>query len=150
YYELGRKNYSKASACFRQVVDGNLTPRFFLHWYWQIYARLGLTKVALASGDISGSRREAGRFLRYALSTADPNLHALAWQMNTEVAIAEEGWNDAKRCMGEALSLLERFHIPLAAWQVYATASRLGQLTKDFEGAEAHRLRQQATVRAIE
>src|SRR5215813_15397380 len=77
YAELHRGQYEKAIEYFTQVRDPEITPKFFLHWFWRMTAQLGLSNVWLASRSLGRARSEADRFLASALSTAEPNLHAL-------------------------------------------------------------------------
>jgi hypothetical protein len=50
---------------------------------------------------------------------------ALAWEANTRVAMAELDVPRARDCVAKALSAMEGFEVPLAAWRVHATASEL-------------------------
>jgi len=103
----------------------------------------------LRQGDLSGARREADRFLHFALSTADPNLQALAWEMKTRVAMAEKKWNESEECLQEALAILAKFGVPLSAWRVHETGWTLYGQKQDSETAEAHRAQAEAGVLAI-
>src|SRR5262245_14045656 len=96
YLALGQRHYDEALRLFREVIDLENSPKFFLHWYWRMNAQLGLSDVWLASGNLPSARREADRFLQAALSTAEPNLHALAWDVNARVAMAGKDWDDAE------------------------------------------------------
>src|SRR5262245_52778855 len=85
-------------------------------------AQLGLSKVWLASGNREKARSEADAFLASALSTADPHVQVLAWEMQTRIAIAEQAWEAAANHLRAALSIVDRCEVPVAAWQVHATA----------------------------
>ena len=61
-------------------------------------------------------------FVQTALSTADPNMQALAWEMKTRVAIAEKDWAVAEESIQAALAVLEKREVPMSAWRVHATA----------------------------
>ena len=139
YAEIHRSQYDKAIEYFRQVRDPETTPKFFLHWYWRMTAQLGLSKVWLASGNLVNARGEADAFLESALSTADPHVQALAWEMKTQIAIAEREWDVAADHLHEALSIVERFTVPVAAWQVHAIAWDFYRHTKNSEAAERNR-----------
>lgn len=149
YAELEQGNYDQAIGCFRQVRDPQITPRFFLHWFWRMTAQLGLTDVWLASGDLHKARGEVESFLQSALSTADPYLHALGWEMQTRVAIAEHDWSAARDCIGQGLTVVEKFAVPVAAWRVQATAWDVYRHAKDDNAAEIHRTRAEAHILAI-
>jgi DNA-binding winged helix-turn-helix (wHTH) protein/tetratricopeptide (TPR) repeat protein len=149
YAELEQGNYDQASDCFRQVREPQITPKFFLHWFWRMTAQLGLSDVWLASGDLRKARGEVESFLQSALLTADPYLHALGWEMKTRVAIAEHDWSAARDCIGHALAVVENFEVPVAAWRVQATAWDVYRHAKDDKAAEMHRARAEAHILAI-
>src|SRR5262249_24985240 len=92
FVELAQQHYEAAAEKFRQVLNREITRKFFLHWYWRMNAQFGLSNVWLASGKLAAARTEADRFLASAASTADPNLQALAWELQARVAMAENDW----------------------------------------------------------
>src|SRR5262249_35930931 len=139
YAELDRGNYDQALECFTQVRDPQLSPEFFLHWFWRMIAQLGLSNVWLKSGNLVKARGEAGTFLESALSTADPYLHALAWELKSRIAIAELDCKQADDYVHNGLAILKEFDVPVAAWQIHAAARDLYLQTKDVQAAEAHR-----------
>jgi tetratricopeptide (TPR) repeat protein len=142
-------NYDEALQNFRQILDKGVTPKFFLHWYWRVHAQLGLGSAWLASGHLLNARAEADRSLESALSTADPNLQALAWDLNARVAIAEMDWAAGERNIKEALAILDRFQIPTVAWRIHATARELYQHLKKNKDAEIHREQAEAHILAL-
>jgi hypothetical protein len=83
--------------------------------------------------------RIASRLTDAALSVADPNVQALAWETNAQVATAEMNWRDASQSIDHALAALSRFDAPTFAWRVYGTASDLYRRTGQPEAAAAHR-----------
>jgi tetratricopeptide (TPR) repeat protein len=135
---LAQANYDEALQNFKQILDKDVTPKFFLHWYWRMQAQLGLGSVWLASGHLLNARTEANRFLESALSTADPNLQALAWDLEARVAIAERDWAVGERDIEKALAILDRFQIPTVAWRIHATAREMYRLLKKNKEAETH------------
>jgi len=149
YAELDRQEYDQAIVHFRQVRDPEVTPKFFLHWIWRMTAQLGLSNVWLQSGNISNARLEADGFLDSALSTADPHLQALAWEMKTRVAMAQKDWMGAPEYVQRALAIVDKFEIPVAAWQVHATAWRLYGHAKEHKAAEANRALAEACILKI-
>jgi DNA-binding winged helix-turn-helix (wHTH) protein len=149
YVELDRHEYDHAIEHFRQVLNPELTPKFFLHWIWRMTAQLGLSSVWLLSGNILNARLEADLFLESALSTADPHLQALAWEMKARVAMAEQDWTGARECVQQALAIVEKFEVLVAAWQVHATAWRLCLHARDDKPAEANRERAEACILRI-
>lgn len=145
YAELYRGNAVEALRCFSQVRDPRITSNFILHWRWRLHAQLGMAEARLQAADFSDAHREADDLLAAALSATDPNMHALAWEMKSRVASAERNLDSARPCIDNALAIVDNFDIPLAAWQVYGTASDLygqtGQKLKAEEHcARAHRV----------
>jgi len=146
---LDDHEYELAIDYFRQVHDPDVTPKFFLHWIWRMMAQLGLSNVWLQSGNISNARLEADGFLESALSTADPHLQALAWEMKSRVAMAENDWAGAGKFIEQALAIVEQFGVPVAGWQVHATAWQLYRRAKNGGAAEVNRARAQACILKI-
>jgi len=109
---------------FNQVRDPRTTPKFFLHWMWRMSAQLGVTEAWLQSEEIEKASVEADALLQSALQTADPHLQVLAWDMQARIAIVKEDWTRAEDCVHKALVILRRFEVPVAGWQVHATAWR--------------------------
>ena len=134
---------------FGRVSDPVVTTKFFLHWTWRIFAQLELSNAWLLSGNIKKARTTADRFHESALSTADPHLQALAWELKTRVAIAEGDLASAQGHIQEALAIIDKFEILAAAWQVHGTASRLYTQLKDRKTAETHRERAKACILTI-
>jgi DNA-binding winged helix-turn-helix (wHTH) protein len=149
YGALERGRHDEAVRSFREILDPDTTPKFFLHWYWRMNARLGLTNVWLASGRRRDARTEAGGFLDAALSTDDPNVQALAWEVQARVAMAEEDGKGAEESVQKALDVLARFEIPTVAWRVHATCWDLYQRAQDGEAARAHRAQAEALLRRL-
>jgi DNA-binding winged helix-turn-helix (wHTH) protein/tetratricopeptide (TPR) repeat protein len=149
YAELHRGQYEKASEYFTQVRDPEMTPKFFLHWFWRMTAQLGLSNVWLASGNLAKARTEADAFLESALSTADPHVQALAWEMKTRIAIAEQAWETAADHLHEALSIVKGFAVPVAAWQVHATAWDLYRHARNEAAAESNRALAETHILAV-
>jgi DNA-binding winged helix-turn-helix (wHTH) protein/tetratricopeptide (TPR) repeat protein len=139
YAELDRGNLDEAMRCFSQVRDPRITPNFILHWRWRLHAQLGMTEAWLQAGGLTDAHREGDDALASALSAADPNMRALAWEMKSRVARAENDFDGARVCMDHALAILDRFDIPVAAWQVHRTAWELYGDEGDRERADGHR-----------
>ena len=121
YVALEERKYDDASCSFARVLDPKTTPKFFLHWYWRMIAQLGLSDVWLASGNLRKARLAADRFVQSALATAEPNLHALAWDVDARVSMAEKDAKAAEEKIEKGLAVLQAFEIPTTAWRVHAT-----------------------------
>jgi len=122
YAELDRGKYEEAIECFTEVLDPEKTPKFFLHWLWRMMAQLGLSDVWLQAGNLVNATLHADDFLKSALSTADPNLRAFAWELQARVAMAGQNPKGAEHALREGLEILEVFEVPIAAWRLHATA----------------------------
>src|SRR5262252_5401502 len=149
YAELHCRHYDSAIEYFKRVRDPRITPKFFLHWFWRMTAQLGLSNVWLSSGNLANARGEADAFLESALATADPHIRALAWEMKTRIAIAEQKWEQAAGHLREALSIVESFAVPVAAWQVHATGWDFYWLVNNAAAAERNRASAEAHILAI-
>uniref|UniRef100_Q022K7 Transcriptional regulator, putative ATPase, winged helix family n=1 Tax=Solibacter usitatus (strain Ellin6076) TaxID=234267 RepID=Q022K7_SOLUE len=134
---------------FAQVRDFQVTPRFFLHWHWRMHAALGTIEALLGAEDIASAGREAGVFLESALSVADPNMRALALEIKARVARAAMDFDEARRCIESALPILEKFEIPVTAWQVHRTAWDLFTGDGDREKADRHRAHAVGIIRQL-
>jgi len=77
--------------------------------------------------------------LKSALSTVDPYLQALAWDLKTRVAIADSDLQGARESLQQALAIADKFETLVAAWQVYGTAWQLYQRVKEYKTAETNR-----------
>jgi len=141
--------HDEALQDFRRVIDEDVTPKFFLHWYWRMQARFGVVKVLLASEKIEDARKETGETLDAALSTDDPGLQVLAWEVSARLAVAEKDAKAGEKSIRNGTALLERFELPTAAWRLDGTAWDLYQHTKNEKAAEMHRIRAEACILKI-
>jgi DNA-binding winged helix-turn-helix (wHTH) protein/tetratricopeptide (TPR) repeat protein len=139
YADLHSGRYDQAIHSFHEVLELKSTPKFFLHWIWRMTAQHGLSNVWLDAGDLSNARKAADCFLESALSTADPYLHVLAWEMRARIAVKRHVWMEAEESIREALAVLHNFEIPLAAWRAHATAWEFYRETNQDAVAEEHR-----------
>jgi len=117
-----------------------------LDWYWRMLLESGLTEVWLAKGDLVQARSQAERFLEITLATSERTWQALAWEANARVAMAEDDVQRAQDCIAKALSTMEGFEVPLAAWRVRATAADLAQHAGNEELAAHNRELSRATI----
>jgi len=149
YVALAKGDRDEAMRCFREVRDREMAPKFFLHWYWRMRAELGLSDVLLEAGEIVAAERETDRFLRSALSTADPNLQALAWDIKTRLAIAHNDLKSGNEFLQNALAILADFRVPVSAWRVHSTAWEFYARNGNHEAAEAYRAEAEIGILAI-
>jgi tetratricopeptide (TPR) repeat protein len=109
--EIVQGNYDKALQYFAEVRDVTQTPNFFLHWHWRMHARIGTVEAFLGACDIPNARRHADELLDSALSVADPNLHALAWEINARISLAEQDLRAARIHIDQALTVVDKYEI---------------------------------------
>jgi DNA-binding winged helix-turn-helix (wHTH) protein/tetratricopeptide (TPR) repeat protein len=110
----------------------------FLDWYWRMPLAAGLTEVWLAMGDRVRAQQEAERFLEMSLATEERTWQGLAWEINARVALANRNQARARDCVARGVSTVQGFEVPLAAWQVHATAARLEEESGNLESARVH------------
>jgi tetratricopeptide (TPR) repeat protein len=115
-------------------------------WYLYLLLESALTELWLAKGDLQRARTEAQRFLQLSLATAERTWQALAWEANARLALAEVDLEGARDCIAKALSTMEGFEVPLAAWRVHATAAELYARSGDNDLVEHHREISRATI----
>jgi tetratricopeptide (TPR) repeat protein len=147
--ELLEGKHDEALQDFRRVIDENVTPKFFLHWYWRMQARFGVVKVLLASGKIEDAHEATGQILDAALSTDDPGLQTLAWEASARLAVAEKDGKGGEKSIRNGAALLERFELPTAAWRLDWTAYEFYQQAKNEKAAETHRKRAESCILKI-
>ena len=149
YAELYIGNYNAALECFGRVLEAGATSRFFLHWYWSMEAQAGVAEARLSAGDVEAAKRGADAFLQSALSAAEPNLQARAWEIRARTAAAEKDREGAGACIENAAAILKRFDIPMTAWQVHRTAADLHACAGEADQAGAHRARAKELIWSI-
>jgi len=116
--ELGAAD--EAIAGLSSIHDRPEQPRFFMDWYWRRMAHLGLARAWLAKQDRERASQEAEVFLNWALTSADPSLQSLAWEMKSRVT------GDATTAQGyleKAFAAAEATDIPAVAWRIHAGAA---------------------------
>ena len=149
YIAIEQGDYARAIEHFRHICVPEVTVKFFLHWVWRMTAQLESGNAWLLSGDIPHARTAANESLEAALSTADPHLQALAWELKARVAMAENDLMGARDCIEHSLAIVDKFEILVAAWQAYATAGQLYQSVGEHHLAEMHRKRSQSCILKI-
>ena len=115
-------------------------------WYTRMLLESGLTEVWFAKADLTKAQSQAEWFLKATLATAERTWQALAWEANARVAIAAVELDRAQDCVGNALSTMEGFEVPLAAWRVHATAAELYERTGYSALAKDQRELSRATI----
>jgi DNA-binding winged helix-turn-helix (wHTH) protein/tetratricopeptide (TPR) repeat protein len=146
---LQQGRYSEALEHFRHVQDLDLHTKFFMHWAWRMMAHLESSNAWLLSGNIVNARTATDGFLKSALSTSDPYLQALAWDLKARVAMAESDLQGARESIQRALAIVDSSEIQGAAWQIFATASQVCRHTRELKTAETYRDRAASCILKI-
>ena len=146
---LQQRKYSEALEHFRHVQDLDVRAKFFMHWEWRIMADLESGNAWLLSGNAVNARTAADCLLKSSLATSDPHLHAIAWDLQARVAMAESDLQGARASIQKALAIIDRFEILFAAWQTFATASQVYKYAKEIKTAEAYRDRAESCILQI-
>ena len=146
---LQQGKYSEALEHFRHVQDLDEHTKFFMHWEWRMMAQVELSNTWLLSGNVVNARAAADGFLKSALSTSDPHLRALGWELQARVALAENDLQSARDSIRQALAIVDKFEILFAAWQVYGTAWQFYQQVKERKTAQMNRERAETCIRKI-
>jgi tetratricopeptide (TPR) repeat protein len=146
---LQQRKYSEALEHFSRVQNLDVHAKFFMHWEWRIMADLESSNTWLLSGNAANARTLANGLLKSALATSDPYLHALAWDLQARVAMAECDLPGALESMQRALAIVESSEIQAGAWQTFATASQVYQHAQDLKTAETYRNRAESCLLQI-
>src|SRR6267142_3856795 len=115
-------------------------------WYCRMILGQALSEVWLAKGDLMQAEPEAERFLELTLATAERTWQALAWETSARIAMAGGDHHRASTCIDNALSAMEGFEVPLAAWRVHASAAELETRRGNHRAAGRHRSLGRATA----
>ncbi len=119
--QTGLGNFKDAVRHFMSVQEVT-EEKFYLYWYWRMQAQLGLSAAWLGLGEIAKARAAADKFLEAALANEDPNLQSRGWEVKARIAMASDDWTEAEHAIAQALEILRRFDVPMAAWEIHATA----------------------------
>ncbi len=149
YCDLESGAPDRALDLFARICDRPVHPRFFFDWYWRMIARLGLANAWLAKGELAQASGAADLALEQAMSTADPALQALGWELKARVSQAGQDLGGASEHLKRAFAALESVEVPFAAWKVCAGAAVLADAAGNPGEARQHRERAAQIVRAL-
>lgn len=137
--ELNLGNYKRADALLCATQQNMERQEVMLDWYRWLLMESAFTELCLAKGEVGKARAAAERFLKSALVTEERTWRTLAWETSARTAVAELDLARAKACVSEALSTMEGFELPLAAWRLHGTAYELYHMAGDRDLAQHHR-----------
>jgi tetratricopeptide (TPR) repeat protein len=141
--------YSQALEHFKRIQDLEVHTKFFMHWAWRMMAQLESINAKLIGGDLLGIRAAADGHLESALSTSDPEMRALAWEIKARVALAENDLECARQSIGEALTIVDKFENLFAAWQTLGTAWQVYERANEAKKAKMYRDRAASCILRI-
>jgi hypothetical protein len=139
-------DYARALEDFSTAASDMDRQTVIFDWYWRMPLAAGMTELWLAKGDRVRARLEAERFLDMSLATAERTGQGFAWEINARVALANRDHGRARECIAKAVSTMQGFEVPLAAWQVHATAAHIEEESGNLESARSHRDLSRATI----
>ncbi len=146
--ESGLGNHDDAQRHFAAVQQ--LTEqKFYLYWYWRMQAQHASAAAWLAAGEVTKAGFEAEQFFGAALSTEDPVLQTRAWEMKARIAMAAESWEQAEEFLSQAIKILRRSDVPMAAWPVYEAGWNIYRELKQADKAEKYRGKAETAIRSL-
>jgi DNA-binding winged helix-turn-helix (wHTH) protein/tetratricopeptide (TPR) repeat protein len=142
-------NFDDALDQLLAVRDAMDQQMVIIDWYWRMPLELALAELWLGKGDLARAKSQAEKFLGVTLETAEHTWQARAWQINAQVAMAQDQLDRAGDCIDKALSTMDGFEVPLAAWRVHATATEYYERIGEREAGERQRELARITIRQL-
>jgi tetratricopeptide (TPR) repeat protein len=124
---LGLKEYERAFDCFSEITRRLERERLWMNWIFQMPLRHGLSQYWLTQREFERARQEAERLCELAAQPGERTWLALGQRTLTEIALAEQRWDQVEVELSRALAAVEGIEAPLAEWRVYAMAAQLHQ-----------------------
>jgi DNA-binding winged helix-turn-helix (wHTH) protein/tetratricopeptide (TPR) repeat protein len=144
--EAALGNYDRSLDHLRKVKDEMERLPIMDDWYQSLPLQAGFVELWLGKGDLTQAHDAAERFLNTALTTAERTYQGLAWEAAARVAIAAQESARAGECIARALSTIESYEVPLAAWRVHGTASAIYERVGIHDLAAQHRRQSRAII----
>ena len=144
--EVGLLRFEQALAHLEAARQQMSDKPVVLNWYWTIAVEWAIAKIHEANGDLDRASRHAQAMCDLAMGTAEMTWRALALETAARIAALRNSAVEARGYIEEALTLVSSKRIPVAAWQVHATASRLHEFAGRVQLAELHRKCSRETI----
>ena len=80
-----------------------MTERPLLHWYWRVFAHLGLAEAAFAAGDLARAREEKQLIVDAVSQFDESMIQSLVWEFAARLSLAEGAREDAEAAIDRAL-----------------------------------------------
>jgi len=146
--QAGLGKYDAALEHLEAARQQMLENPVIFHWYWRIAVEWALAQLWIARGDPARAGCHAKDLLALTARSAEATWRALALEVAAHIAMCERDLPRAREHITEALSVVERFEIPVAAWRVQVLAAKFFESAGDNASAQHHReLAQAATLR---
>lgn len=146
---LGLKDYAGAVRCFDtffQAEKNDSLPVFSNYFF---PACLGSAETWLALGEFNKARHYAQRLQDLSAGPPERTYLALSYRLFAEIALKEGALDEACLQISQALNIVEKSDVPLAAISVYATAEKLHQLRNDARRASDCGSRRQDVINRL-
>ena len=144
--EAGLGNYERALEYLLKCRDEMDQHPMYADWYSRLSLQRALTEAWLSKGDLENARLEAAEFLKITLATEEHTFRALAFEVNTRIALAEQNLDRAQDFIAKAVHEMEGYEVPLAHWRVHFTAAELYGHLGNRALADKHRELSRATI----
>jgi DNA-binding winged helix-turn-helix (wHTH) protein len=147
--DAGLGDYAGALERFRRAREEMGRQPALGDWYWRLVQGWALADLWLSRGDLARAREAAGVFAAEAAVSAERTWQGLAWEAQARVALAADEPRRAQAHVGQALAALDGFEVPLAGWQVHATAADVCRARGETVAARRHQETSRGIVRRL-
>ena len=147
--EAGLGNYDVALVQLQSARDEMDSHAALLDWNTRFWQRWALTNVCLSTGDHARGREEAKLFVANACATEERTWQGLAWETHARIALASHDLSGGQESIERALDSIRGFEVPVAAWQIHATAADVAAARGDEPSANSHRKASRETIHAL-
>jgi tetratricopeptide (TPR) repeat protein len=137
--QAGLGQYDAALAHLEAARQQMLENPVVLHWYWRIAVEWVLAQLWISRGYPARAGRHATDLLALTAGGGQATWRALALEVVAQIAMCERNLSRAREHITEALSIVERFEIPAAAWRIQALAAKFFESAGDSSSAQHHR-----------
>jgi DNA-binding winged helix-turn-helix (wHTH) protein/tetratricopeptide (TPR) repeat protein len=137
--QTGLGQYDAALAHLEAAREQMLESPVVLHWYWRTAVEWVLAQLWIARGDRVRAACHAKDLLELTAAGAEATWRALALEVAAQIAMSEHDLPRAREHITEALSTVDSFEVPVAAWRVQALATKFFESTGDSALAQHHR-----------
>ena len=117
-----------------------------MDWYWRLLQHWTRAGLWLSRGELERAREDGKLLVAEASATAERTWQALAWDVNARIALAGDDPRQARDLIERGLAAIDGVEVPVAAWQVHATAAEVFQASGETDSAQSHRESSRDTI----